>query len=89
MQLTKEQVIGYTKSCGDTVCPDFDTNVLNGQWNCTLDNKPVQDKYFPDNVECIFSCQSRDISKYITCDKGQWKVCMIDNAQLWMIFCTI
>ena len=57
-------------------CPPFDTNVLNGQWKCSLDNQPVPRNTFPDSVECIFSCQSKDnpTSIVIVCDNGQWKV---------------
>lgn len=77
-EVTADQIDALSATCKPKRedCPPFDTNVLNGQWKCSLDNKPVPSNAFPDSVECIFSCQSKDnlTSIVIVCDNGQWKV---------------
>ena len=75
-EVTSSQIEDYSSTCKKSVCPDFDTNVPNGQWKCSLDRKPIPNNNFADYVECIFSCQSTDIpaSAVIVCDNGQWRV---------------
>ena len=84
----------FSSSCKKSVCPDFDTNVPNGQWKCSLDGKSVPNTNFADDVECIFSCQSTEIhaSAVIVCDDGQWKVsCSIlyDSTGKFLLGCPI
>ena len=77
-EVTASQIDALSATCKPKQedCPPFDTNVLNGQWKCSLDNKPVPSNTFPESVECIFSCQSKDnpTSIVIVCDNGKWKV---------------
>ena len=55
-------------------CPPFDKNILNGQWECTLDNQPVTINTFRENVECSLKCDGKDYpSIQIKCEGGKWK----------------
>ena len=59
-------------------CPGFNTNVLNGQWICALNNQQVPSNSFLNNVKCSLKCDGKNYpSVELICGRGTWKKVII------------
>ena len=81
-EVTTTQIDQLSSSTCKTVskpfCPGFNTNVLNGQWICSLNNQHVPSNSFPDNVKCSLKCDGKNYpSVELICEGGTWKKVII------------